>query len=338
MGIGSVDLKELLCGPLPYAVRILGNGGQILLLIHLCKYAITHDDLAVHCRQRHLGTSGAVDQVGDHVAHGIGIHRQHRGAVQVNRDKVRLLARLQRAYAVPQADSLGSLDGGHPQGPPGGHDLRIAVLDLVEQGHVFHLVDDIVTVVARSLVGAQSHTAARLLEGHARTDDAVNDADGARVDDHGGALASDVGGLLVGAVGEVDGNQGGVQITQLIQKRGGPLSVALFDLIGLPVALLNVHMDFSPAFFDDFLNLQEHFRTDKIRSLGPEQNLDPAPRLVVPLVVELDVALEALLTHLVVELIELARLVNPPFGGSDGLGNIASGPHLFDEAAHIIHL
>ena len=68
-------------------------------------------------------------------------------------------------------------------------------------------------VVARGLVGAQSHIAARLLEGHAGTNDAVNDADGAGVDDHGGTFTGNVGGLLVGAVGEVDGNQGGVQIT-----------------------------------------------------------------------------------------------------------------------------
>ena len=97
-------------------------------------------------------------------------------------------------------------------------------------------------------------------------------------------------------------------------------------------------MDFGFALFHNFLNFQEHFGADKIRPLGPEQDLDPAPRLVVPLVVELDVALEALLTHLVVELIELARLIDPPFGGPDGLGNVASGPHLFDEVAYIIHL
>ena len=192
-------------------------------------------------------------------------------------------------------------------------------------------------VVAGGLVRAQGHHAARLLEDHAGADDPVDDADRARVDDHTGPLFGDMGGLLVAAVGQVDRDQGGVQIAQLIQEGGGPLAVTLLDLISLPVALLDVHMDLGAPLLDHLLDLQQQLRTDEVRPLGAKEDPDPSPGLTMPLVIELDVPLEALLPHLVIELIQFSRLIHPALGRPDGLGDVAPGPHLLDEGAHAVH-
>ena len=56
----------------------------------------------------------------------------------------------------------------HTQSAPCRHHLRIAVFYLVEQADVFHLMDDIVAVVSRSLVRTQSHISSGLLELHAQ--------------------------------------------------------------------------------------------------------------------------------------------------------------------------
>ena len=89
-------------------------------------------------------------------------------------------------------------------------------------------------VVARCLVRAQCHHAARLLESHAGADNAVNDPDGTGIDDHGGPAFGNESGFLVCAVREVDCDERFIQIAQFIQKGGGPLAIALDDLIGRP--------------------------------------------------------------------------------------------------------
>ena len=79
---------------------------------------------------------------------------------------------------------MGTLNGGHTQGFPGGHNFRILILDLVEEANIFHLIDDVMAVVARSLIGTQGHHTARLLENNTWADNAINDADRTRINDH----------------------------------------------------------------------------------------------------------------------------------------------------------
>ena len=193
-------------------------------------------------------------------------------------------------------------------------------------------------VVAGSLIRTQSHHTTRLLEGHAGADNSINDSNRAGIDDHGGPAFGNKGSLLICAVSKMNGNEGFIQIAQFIQEGGGPLAITLNDLIGLSVPLLHMHVDFGSPVFDRLLDAQQHLWADKVSALGPKQDLDPTARLVVPLVIQGNVSIQALFAHGVIKLIELAGLIDPPFGRPDGLGNVASCPHLVDERTHVFHL
>ena len=135
----------------------------------------------------------------------------------------------------------------------------------------------------------------------------------------------------------MDCNKRFIQIAQLIQKSCRTLAIALDDLIGLSISLLHMHMDFGTPLLDRLLDTQQHLRADKVSALRAKQDLNPSPCLVVPFIIQINVSIQALLSHGIIKLIEFARLINPSFSRSNRLCNIPSGAHLIDESTHIFH-
>ena len=80
--------------------------------------------------------------------------------------------------------------------------------------------------------------------------------------------------------------------------------------------------------------LATHFHCEKI---GMAQIKSDEPCLVVPFIIQINVSIQALLSHGIIKLIEFARLINPSFSRSNRLCNIPSGAHLIDESTHIFH-
>ena len=283
----------------------------------------------------HFLSSRGVDEVRHEVAHRIGVDRQHAREVEGHRDEVRALALFEGPADVVHADGSRAFDRGHAQRSPGRHDLRILVLDLVEQADVLHLVDDVVAVVAGRLVGTEAAVAARFLEDHGRADDAVDDADGSRVDDHAGAALRDDAGLVVVAVGQVDRDQVLIEDAQFVEELRRSLAVSLDDLVRLSVALLHVQVHLGVSFLDGLLGLEQHLGAHEVGALRAEQDADVA--LAVPAVVGLDVRVHLAFAHLVVELIELAGIIDPSLGGAEHGGQVASRADLRDEFRAAVH-
>ena len=196
-------------------------------------------------------------------------------------------------------------------------------------------MDDVVAVVARGLVGAEAAHAARFLEDDGGADHAVDDADGCGVDHHTGTASGDHSGLVVVAVRQVDRDEILIQDAQLVQELGGPLAVSLHDLIGLSVALLYVQVHLRMSLLDGFLRLEEHFGAHEVRALGSEEDADVA--LVVPFIEGLDVGVHFAFTHLVVELVELAGIVDLSLRGTEHGSQVASGADLRDKFRAAVH-
>ena len=87
-------------------------------------------------------------------------------------------------------------------------------------------MDDIVAVVSRSLVRTQRHISSGLLELHARTYYTVYYAYGSRIDYHYRSSLGYERCLVSVAVGQVNSDEGAVQISQIVQKCRRSLAVS----------------------------------------------------------------------------------------------------------------
>ena len=115
-------------------------------------------------------------------------------------------------------------------------------------------------VVSRGLVRTQSHISSGLLELHARTYYTVYYAYGSRIDYHSRSSLGYERCLVSVAVGQVNSDEGAVQISQIVQKCRRSLAVSLLYLISLSVSLLYMHVDLGISFLCHLLYLEKEFR------------------------------------------------------------------------------
>jgi hypothetical protein len=193
----------------------------------------------------------------DSVTHRRVNDRRQAGRRQIDQDQVGLLARPQRANLITQSDGLSALDRGHPQHLPGGHDRRIAGFEFIEKRCKFHLIKDIITIIAAGLIGTQRCQTPGCPESAGRGHDAVNDADAAGAEDHPCATPADHGRFVVGGPGQVDGQQVLVQVANFVQVGGRPLALTFEHLIDLAVAPGDVHVDHETLAVSDLFYPEE---------------------------------------------------------------------------------
>ena len=164
-------------------------------------------------------------------------HRHHRLCTEVDEDDIRLLARFNGTDAVREAERFCAVYGCHAQHAPGRHYLRIHVLDFVKQSRKLHFVDNLIAVVAGSLIGAKRRITSSLHEFPCRGNFSVNNADAAGAEHHGSAALCKQTRFFIRRIGNMRGNQLAVQIAQLLHKRDGTLVVALHHLNGFALPL-----------------------------------------------------------------------------------------------------